>query len=99
VQCSEPDISRQFSFQRSPWYLWLHELFVGLLTEAVERGELSPLDVPYTADVIMATLNPPFYRFQRQERGFSSERILQGLRRLYIDGIRPLTINNQSVNI
>ena len=29
-----------------------------------------------------------FYRFQRQERGFSPERILQGLRRIYIHGVK-----------
>jgi len=28
------------------------------------------------------------YRFQRQERGFSPERILQGLRHIYIDGVK-----------
>ena len=88
VRCDESDNSRRFSFQHSPLYLWLHELFVGLLTEAVGRGELASLDVPYTADAILATVHPAFYRFQRQERGFSSERILQGLRRIYIDGVR-----------
>ena len=87
-QCSESDISRHISFQRTPWYRWLHELFAGLLTEAVERGELAFLDVPYTADAILAALHPAFYRFQRQERGFSSERILQGLRHIYIDGLK-----------
>jgi len=87
-QCNESDISRHISFQRTPWYRWLHELCTGLLTEAVERGELALLDVPYTADAMLASLHPAFYRFQRQERGFSSERILQGLRHIYIDGLK-----------
>ena len=87
-QCNESDNPRRFSLQRAPLYLWLRELFAGLLTEAVERGELASLDVPYTADAILATLHPMFYRFQRQERGFSPERILQGLRRIYIDGMK-----------
>ena len=89
VQCSESDISRHIPYQRSPWYLWLHELFAGLLTEAVRRGELAPLDIPYTADAILAALHPMVYSFQRQERGFSSERILQGLHHIYIDGLKP----------
>ncbi len=88
VQCHESDYSRRFSFQHSPWYLWLHGLLAGLLMEAVERGELAPLDVPYTADTIMITFHPMFYRFQRQERGFSPERILQGLRRIYVNGAK-----------
>lgn len=70
------------------FYFWLHDLFAELLTEAVERGELAPLDSSFTADAILATLNPMFYRFQRQERGFSSERILQGLRHIYINGMQ-----------
>jgi AcrR family transcriptional regulator len=91
-QCNESDISRYISFQRTPWYLWLHELFAGLLTEAVERGELASLDVPYTVDAILAALHPAFYRFQRQERGFTSERILQGLRHIYIDGLKAPSV-------
>ncbi len=71
-----------------PPYLWLYGLLKRLLTEAVEQGELVELDVAYTADAILATLHPMIYRFQRQERGFSQERILQGLRRIYIDGIK-----------
>jgi len=91
-QCNESDISRHISYQRTPWYLWLHELFAGLLTEAVERGELASLDVPYTVDAILAALHPAFYRFQRQERGFTSERILQGLRHIYIDGLKAPSV-------
>ncbi len=87
ARCDESDSSRRLSFHQSPWYLWLHELLAGLLTEAVERGELASLDVPYTTDAILAVLNPPFYLFQRQERGFSQERILQGVRRMYCDGM------------
>jgi hypothetical protein len=66
----------------------LHELLAGLLTEAVERGELAALDIPYTADAILAALHPAVYRFQRQERGFSPERIMQGLCHIYIDGVK-----------
>jgi len=88
VQCDEADASRHFSFQHSSWYLWLHELLAGLLTEAVGRGELPSLDIPYTADAMLATLHPMVYRFQRQERGFSPERILEGLRRIYINGVK-----------
>ena len=88
AQCNESDSSRHFSFQQSPWYLWLHELLAGLLIEAIRREELAWLDVAFTVDTMLAVLNPPFYRFQRLERGFSQERILQGLRRLYIEGVR-----------
>ena len=99
ARCDKFESSWWLSFQRAPFYLWLHELLVGLLTEAVGRGELAPLDVPYTADAILATLYPPFYRFQRQERGFSPERILQGLRRIYIDGVKTQNSGNLEASL
>ncbi|GAC1410237.1 MAG: hypothetical protein NVSMB49_29080 [Ktedonobacteraceae bacterium] len=74
--------------QHLSFYLWLHNLFAGLLAEAVEREELTPLDVSFTTDAILASLNPMFYRFQRQERGYSPERILQGLRHIYVEGMK-----------
>jgi AcrR family transcriptional regulator len=86
--CDEADKSRSHAYQSEPLYLWLHELLASLLTEAVRRGELVSIDVTYTADAILATLHPMCYRFQRQERGFSPERILQGLRRIYVEGLR-----------
>ena len=99
-QCEEAGAPRRFSLQDMPWYRWLYSLIAELLTEAVQREELNSLDIPYTADAILATFHPMFYRFQRQERGFSSERILQGLRRIYIEGMKPLpvTTNKRAVN-
>ena len=99
AQCDPSGNSRRFSFHQSPWYLWLHELLAGLLTEAVEREELASLDIPYAADAILGLLNPPFYLFQRQERGFSQERILQGVRHMYCDAspspIKTITTTKQ----
>jgi AcrR family transcriptional regulator len=92
-QCNEADNSRHFSFQDAPFYLWMHELFAGLFAEAVRQGELPPLDIDFTTDAILTTLHPMFYRLQRQERGFSPERILQGLRRIYIDGVKTAHIS------
>src|SRR5579863_2406422 len=88
AMCDGPDHSHRVPVQREPFYLWLYELFTGLLTEAVAKGELAPLDISFTTDAILATFHPMFYRFQRQERGFTPERILQGLRHIYIDGLK-----------
>ncbi len=74
--------------QHIPFYLWLHSTFARLLTEAIERKELASLDASFTADAILVTLNPMFYHTQRQERGLSSEHILQGLRHIYITGMK-----------
>lgn len=96
--CNEPVPSRHHAFQTTPWYRWLHDLLAGLLTEAVERAELAALDIPYTADAILAALHPAVYRFQRQERGFSTERILQGLRHIYIDGVKTPSAQARNVD-
>jgi AcrR family transcriptional regulator len=88
MMCDEANEPRRLSSYHVPLYLWLQDLFSELLVEAVAQGELAALDIPFTTDTILATLNPLFYRFQRQERGFSPERILQGLRHLYIDGLK-----------
>jgi len=90
--CNESDLSRHRGYQQTPWYRWLHKLLAGLLTEAVGRSELAALDIPYTADAMLAALHPAVYRFQRQERGFSPERILQGLRHIYIDGVKASSV-------
>ncbi len=82
-----PDADPDHGLREALWYRLPHEIFVGLLTEAVESAELHPLDVEYTADAILAALNPMFYGFQRQELGYSPERILQGLRHIFIEGV------------
>ncbi|GCE31279.1 hypothetical protein KDA_67630 [Dictyobacter alpinus] len=86
--CDEVEGARKFSLQQAPFYRWLHELLSCLFSEAVEREEIAALDVSYTADALLATLHPICYLFQRQERGFSAERILQGLRHIYIKSLQ-----------
>ena len=86
--CNDTDLSQHTAYQTTPWYRWLHDLLAGLLTEAVARAELAALDIPYTADAMLAALHPAVYRFQRHARGFSSERILQGLCHIYIEGVK-----------
>jgi AcrR family transcriptional regulator len=98
-QCNDSGSSRHLSSQQSPWYLWLHELLSGLLAEAVERGELASFDIPFTVDTMLAVLNPPFYRFQRLERGFSQERILQGVRHIYIEGVQKPYAQQEKCNL
>lgn len=71
----------------APFYRWLHGVIVSLLDEAVARGELPPLDATFTADAVLAALKPDLYLFQRQERGFTREQILHGVRRIFIEGL------------
>jgi AcrR family transcriptional regulator len=73
---------------QNPFYPALHQRISQQLTKAVAQGETVELDVSFTADVILAAIMPPLYDFQRQSRHFSRERILAGMRRLFIDGLR-----------
>jgi AcrR family transcriptional regulator len=73
---------------RGPFDAWVHEHIVTLLDQAIAGGEVAPLDVAFTADAILAALVPPHYRYQRYDLGYNSERIIAGMRRLFIDGLR-----------
>lgn len=73
---------------RRPFHEWLHGCVVALLGEAVDRGEAAPLDATFTADALLAAVAPPLYRTQRQELGYSEERINAAMRRLFVEGIR-----------
>jgi AcrR family transcriptional regulator len=72
---------------RNPLVQWLHRTISALLEQAVTERELPTLDVVFTADAILSALAVDLYLFQRQERGFSPERILEGVRRIYVDGL------------
>jgi AcrR family transcriptional regulator len=74
--------------ERQRPHFWQHMTIRGLLQGAIQDGELpSDLDADYTADALLATLNANLFRFQREGRGFSLERISAGLRRL-VAGLR-----------
>jgi len=72
-------------------HFWQHMTVSGLLKAAVAQGELpSDLDIDYFADALLAPLKADIFRFQRQARGFSLERISAGLR-LIVRGLQALT--------
>ncbi len=69
--------------ERQRPHFWQHMTVSGLLNAAIDEGELPPdLDTIYVADALLATLNASLFRFQREGRHFSLERISAGLRRL-----------------
>lgn len=64
-------------------HFWQFMTVSGLLRTAVAQGELSSdLDVDYLADAILAPLKADLFRFQREVRGFSLDRISTGIRTL-----------------
>jgi hypothetical protein len=73
-----------------------HSIIAHLLEEAIIQEELAPLDTVYTADALIATADPALYLFQRQTRGYTSEQILEGMRRIYIQGVSVRSPRNQT---
>lgn len=63
-----------------PAYDWRRWTVLGLLREAVRRGDLSPsLDVEYLATALLAPLDVELYHHQRHTLGISASRIEAGL--------------------
>ena len=73
---------------RGPFHTWLHKQISMLLSEAQAQGEIAKLDIAFTADAILAACAPPLYQYQRNELGYSGERITAGMRRLFVEGLR-----------
>ena len=62
-------------------HFWQYMTVNGLLKTAVSTQELPPnLDIEYLADALLAPLRADIFRYQREVRGFSLERISNGLR-------------------
>ncbi|GLV55251.1 TetR family transcriptional regulator [Dictyobacter sp. S3.2.2.5] len=71
----------------SPFYRWLRQLFLVLLTRGVMRHELAEQDLEYVVDVVLAPLDVGFYHYQRHELGFSQQRIATNLRQFLAHGL------------
>ncbi len=68
-------------------HFWQYMTISGLLKTAVSENELSPkVDTDYLSDALLASLKTDIFRYQREIRGFSLERISAGLRML-INGL------------
>jgi AcrR family transcriptional regulator len=73
---------------RGSFHIWLHQQITSLLDQAVAQGEVARLDAAFAADAILAAVAPHLYRYQRQDLGYSSERIMAAMRHLFVDGLR-----------
>ncbi|HEX2923793.1 MAG TPA: TetR/AcrR family transcriptional regulator [Chloroflexota bacterium] len=72
----------------TPFYVSIYERITGLIQSAIDRGEAQNVDAELTAAAILAAINPHLFVFQREQRGFSTERIARGIRSLFVDGLR-----------
>jgi AcrR family transcriptional regulator len=70
---------------RGPFTSWTHEQIVALLNEGIAQAEVMPVDVAYIADVVLAAMSPALLHYQRHECGYTTERIIAGMQRLFVD--------------
>jgi AcrR family transcriptional regulator len=73
---------------RGPFTAWTHTQVVALLNEAIARAEIAPLDVAYTADILMAAMSPALLHYQRHDCSYSTARIIAGMQWLFVDCIQ-----------
>ena len=83
--CEVTRASTNYRPIQSPLYQWMRKICTQILLEALEKGEVTELDVPFTVEAILGTLNNVDEQLIHQ--GYSVERILLGIKRLYIDGL------------
>lgn len=66
-------------------HFWEYMTIHALLQQANSHGELAEdLDLEYLSEALLAPLQVDVFRFQRMVRGFSTERIQDGLRGLVV---------------
>lgn len=83
--CTVTRASTNYRPIQSPLYQWMRKTITELLTEADRKKEIRALDIPFTVEAILGTLNNIDDQLLYQE--YTSVRILKGIKDLYIDGL------------
>ncbi|TVX96904.1 TetR/AcrR family transcriptional regulator [Cohnella terricola] len=73
---------------KRPVMIRLRTLVTSYLDLAVERGETREIDVTLTTSFLLAALGPGQYMYHRDTMGYTKERYLAEVVRLFIDGSR-----------
>ncbi|MEK4760717.1 TetR/AcrR family transcriptional regulator [Viridibacillus sp. FSL E2-0187] len=84
--CEVTRASTNYRPIQSPLYQWMRKLCSELLLEAVENGEIFDVDVPFTVEAILGTLNNVDEQLLHQ--GYTINRILEGIEHIYFNGLR-----------
>lgn len=82
-------VSRSLTGHRpmqSPLYVWMRNCCQRLLEQAQTNNEIEDIDITYTVEALMSALHN--LDIHMIDQGFEKHRILQGIRRLYIDGLK-----------
>lgn len=79
--------SARFDCFKKDHHLWMVERVRALLSEAQGGGETDLCDVAFATDALLAAFSPPLLAYQRQELGFSLERVIGGVTELFVTNL------------
>lgn len=82
--CTVTRASTNYRPIQSPLYQWMRKILTELLIEADGKRELKNIDIAFAVEAILGTLNNIDDQLLYQE--YTVERILQGIKDIYIDG-------------
>lgn len=80
--------TRRYENFKKDHRVWACGWVARLLDEARASGEAEVADIAFATDAILASFAPPLLAYQRQELGYSLERIIAGVTHVFIDGLR-----------
>jgi len=90
VEVQQAGIAPDMAGIDPPYFSFQHMTVGGLLRAAQAAGEIdAALDVEMLTDMLLAPLAPPYFRYLRQKRGYSVERIAAFLGQWVGQLVRP----------
>lgn len=87
--CSISRTVMGFHPMQSLLYQWMRNTCRSLYTEAIQKGEISDVDVSYTVEALLSAMHD--IDFHLQDQSINVEQILQGLHRIFIDGLKNIS--------
>jgi len=84
--------ARRYDNFKKSHHVWTLEWVVHLLQEAQTNGEADIADVAFAADAVLASFAPPLLAYQRQELSYSLERVIAGVKEVFIHGLRRSSV-------
>lgn len=76
---------------QSPLFQEMRKILSHLYHEALHKGEIVEVDVSYTVQAFLSTLQD--FDAHKNDNEFDANRILRGLHRIYIEGLKNTTQN------
>lgn len=71
-----------------PVFIYLHDVIFGLYTKSLNAKTIIDINVTLTTHTLIAALSPDLFLYQQKVTGIKKEDIIQGIRQIYIEGLK-----------